>query len=222
MAGKTYLDVSYFLELQARLLDTFSYASCHERNFQTYSIKLESVIVDTCSFLDSLSQVLLRELGSSGHSFSNGSAVSDLSKKVAGSASFSAGNQRKLLEADFKLSTRRLLVLKYEDNLYMNPLAANPGTLTGYSIAPFEEWDSGHRASWWDAYTHLKHDRLGHFTKATLHTALHAVGAVFVVLTVRHEKEFKEGHVDPRVYDLFMPRYWSPGGRVMPGMIRWL
>jgi hypothetical protein len=47
-------DVSYYVFLQRRLYDIFSYVSCHIGNFDTHSIQIESLLVDVCSFFDSL------------------------------------------------------------------------------------------------------------------------------------------------------------------------
>jgi hypothetical protein len=43
---------------------------------------------------------------------------------------------------------------------------------------------SGTSLFWWDAFTNLKHDRLKHHN---------------VILTLRNEKEFKDGHVTPEL-----------------------
>jgi len=48
------------------MFDIFRYISCHQRNFDTYSVTLESLLVDTCSFFDSLCQTFIRETSRTG------------------------------------------------------------------------------------------------------------------------------------------------------------
>jgi hypothetical protein len=60
--AKQQMDVPYFLELQRRLLEVFRFVSCHERNFATYSLVLESLLIDGGSFFDSLCQSYIREV----------------------------------------------------------------------------------------------------------------------------------------------------------------
>ena len=51
------------------MIDTFRYVSCHEKNFETHSVILESLLVDTCSFFDSLCQTFIREKSQAGYAF---------------------------------------------------------------------------------------------------------------------------------------------------------
>jgi hypothetical protein len=104
---KHQLDLPYYVELQRRMVDIFRYVSCHERNFATYSVILESLLIDTCSFFDSLCQTLIREKSLAGHVFKQESGIDDFSKKVSGGkADFNFRDYRELLEGDFVLSTR--------------------------------------------------------------------------------------------------------------------
>jgi hypothetical protein len=196
--------------------------SCHEKNFDTYSVILESLLVDTCSFFDSLCQTFICEKSLGGHVFKQESQVGDFKKKASGNADFNFGDYRTLLEADFSLSKREVNLNPYEDALYSNPMRYTPAKISGYHIVPFEEWAAGTSQSpWWQAFTGLKHNRLRNFREAKLKNVIYALAAVFIILTLRNETEFKAGSITPELYDLFFPKYWTFNGRVMPGIFTW-
>jgi hypothetical protein len=216
------MDIPYYLELQRRMFDIFRYVSCHEKNFDSYSVILESLLVDTCSFFDSLCQTLIREKSRAGHTFKQESRIGDFQKKVTGRAEFNFGDYRTLLEGDFHLSKREVNLNPYEDALYSNPMHYAPDKISGYLMAPFKEWAAGTGNSpWWRTFTDLKHDRLSNFRKANLRHTIHALAAVFVILTLRNETEFKAGSVSLELYDLFFPKYWKFKGRVSVMNFMW-
>ena len=134
------LDIPYYLELQRRTVDIFRYVSCHEKNFDTYSVTLESLLIDTCSFFDSQCQTLIREKSRAGYTFKQASEVPDFKKKVNNDANFNFGDYRKLLEGDFDLSKWEVNLNPYEDAFYSNPMSYAPDEISGYLIAPFKEW----------------------------------------------------------------------------------
>jgi hypothetical protein len=211
---KLLLDIPYYLELQRRMVDIFRYVSCHEKNFDTYSVILESLLIDTCSFLDSQCQTLIREKSSAGHTFKRESRISDFKKKASGAEAFNFGDYRELLEGDFDLSTKEINLNLYEEALYSNPMHYLPDAVSGYLIAPFKEWAAGSPSPWWKAFTALKHDRMSNFREAKLRNVLHSLAAVFIILTLHNETEFKAGSVSLELYDLFFPKYWTFKGRV--------
>ena len=205
------------------MLDIFRYVSCHEKNFDTYSVVLESLLIDTCSFFDSLCQTFIRGKSRAGHAFKQEPKVGDFHKKVSGDEEFDFGDYRVLLEDDFILSARKVNLNPYEDTFYLNPMHYLPDAISGYLIAPFEEWAAaGKRVSpWWRAFTHLKHDRMKNFREANLKNALHSLAAVFIILTLHNETEFKAGSVSLELYDLFFPKYWTFKGRVSVMNFMW-
>jgi len=215
------LDIAYYTELQRRVLDIFRYVSCHKDNFGTYSIIMESVLVDTGSFFDSLCQTFIRAMSSSGHRFKQESHIPDFVKKANGSDNFNFTDYRTLLEGEFTLSGRQVNLNPYEGAFYANPTSYAPDKVTGYLIRPFQEWATGAPSPWWRAFTDLKHDRLSNFRQATLGNVIHGLAAVFVVLTLNNEPLFKDGHVAPELYHLFLPKYWEWKGRVFPGNFTW-
>ncbi len=174
---KSLLDIQYYIELQRRILDIFRYVSCHERNFDTYSVVLESLLIDTCSFFDSSCQTFIREKSLAGHAFKQESSVVNFQKKVSGNAEFNFADYRELLEDDFVLSTKKVNLNPYEDVFYSNPMHYVP--------------DTG-----------LKHDRLTSFREARLRNVIHSLAAVFIILTLRNEAEFKAGSVSLELYEL--------------------
>lgn len=215
-------DIAYFIELQRRILNIFRYVSCHEDNFGAYSISMESLLTDSGSFFDSLCQTFIRAKSSSGHHFKQESLVSDFTDKASGTTNFNFDNYRVLLEGEYTLSNRGVNLNPYEDAFYGNPTSYAPDNIQGYRITPFREWASGVASPWWKAFTDLKHDRISNFRQATLGNVIHTLAAVFIILTEHNEPDFKEGHVVPEIYDLFLPKYWKWNGRVFTGNFKWV
>jgi len=215
-------DIPYYIELQRRLFDIFRYVSCHEKNFAAYSVILESLLVDTCSFFDSLCQTFIREQSKAGRAFKQQFRIRDFKKKVNGKEDFNFGDYRALLEGDCLMSKKEVNLNPYEDALYSNPMHYSPDKISGYLIVPFKKWTSRKNHSpWWRAFTALKHDRLSNFREATLKNVIYSLAAVFIILTLRNEDAFKAGNITAELYDLFFPKYWTFKGRAMPGTFMW-
>lgn len=212
-------DVTYYLELQRRLFEIFLYVSCHEDNFGTFSIKLESLFVDICSFLDSLCQTVIRELGSTGHRFKAENSVKSLRDKMSGAEHFDFGDYRGLLEGDFLLSTKELVLNPFEGSLHA--FGGQSVSIQGPRIKPFSEWATGKSPDWWRAFTKLKHDRLANARESTLKNVILSLAATFVVLAYRNEGMFKAGSVNAQVYHLFMPTYWDFKDYAFKGQPMW-
>jgi hypothetical protein len=205
------------------MLDIFRYVSCHEKNFDTYSVILESLLVDTCSFFDSLCQTFIREKSRTKYSFKQEQQVDQFQKKVSGKSEFNFGDYRKLLEGDLGLSAKEVNLNPYEGAMYSNLMNYVPDEISGYLIAPFKEWDAVPEvsSSWWNAFTGLKDDRISNFSMATLGNVIHSLAAVFVILTLTNEIEFKAGTVSLELYDFFFPKYWRFRGRVSVMNFTW-
>jgi len=207
--------VSHYLLLQRRMLDVFLSVSCHESNFDVYSVVMESLITEAGSFFDSMCQTFIREEHQAGRIFKNEKMVQDFDLKAKASDTyFNMGDYRLLLENEFGLSSREINLNSYEDSLYSDVLRFSPNQIDGYRLRPLKEWASGNSPDWWKVFTGLKHDRVSHHKQATLGHAIHALGAVFIVVTEREMAAFKEGHITPEVYTLFFPKYWTWNGRV--------
>ena len=207
--------VSHYLLLQRRMLDVFLTVSCHESNFDVYSVVMESLITEAGSFFDSLCQTFIREEHQAGRIFKNEAMVQDFgAKAMSGGTYFNMGDYRTLLDAEFGFSGREVNLNSYEDRLYSNPLQFSPDQIDGCRLSPLKEWAIGNRPDWWGVFTGLKHDRVAHHKKATLRHAIHALGAVFILITEREMAAFKAGHISPEVYTLFFPKYWKWKGRV--------
>lgn len=163
------LEIAYYMELQRRIFDIFRYVSCHENNFNTYSIILESVLVDAGSFFDSECQTLIRHLATNGHKFAGQNNIKDFGRKVEAKDNFNFGDYRMLLEAHFKISSMVVNLNPYEDAYFGNPTQYSPDKVSGYVVSPFSDWAKADTPSfWWKAFTDLKHDRLSNFRNATL------------------------------------------------------
>jgi hypothetical protein len=179
-------DLSYYLELQSRMLDIFRYVSCSEKNFATHSIILESLLVDSASLFDSLCQTVVREQRLSGRVFMKEEAVDKLPEKAEGRKQFTIRDYYLLLESEFLLSKKEVNLNPYEEEPYVNPLSYHPDDIAGYLMKPFEEWGGTDyvQLKWWKAFTSLKHDRLANFTQSTLWNAIHALSAAFIMLAL--------------------------------------
>jgi len=219
---KSNLDIPYYLELQRRMQDIFRYVSCHERNFGTYSIILESLLVDSCSFFDSLCQTFIRERVRSGNIFKREDEIKDFEDKVSGDEDFNFGHYRTLLEGEYLLSSREVTLNVYED-AFVNPLHSLPDKQSRYDITPFKEWAVVPviESPWWSSFTSLKHDRITNFRQATLKNVIFSLSAVFIVLTLSKQTEFKTAVVPLEVYDLFFPQYWKFSGRSSIATFMW-
>jgi hypothetical protein len=217
------LDIPYYLELQRRTVDIFRYVSCHEKNFDTYSVTLESLLTDSCSFFDSLCQSFIRDKSKAKVAFKRESDVPDFKKKVDhDNANFNCGDYRILLESQFGFSAWEVNLNPYEEAFYFNPVRYSPNEIRGYLIGPFKEWaTTGKSPLWWVAFTGLKHNRIRNLHDANLRNVLHSLAAVYIVLTIRNETEFKMGMVSLELYDLFFPKYWTYKGRVSVMNFMW-
>jgi hypothetical protein len=214
------MDIPYYLELQRRAFDIFRYISCHDLNFETHSVIIESALVDTGSFFDSLCQTFIRGKSMGGHAFRQQSSVGRLPEKVAGQ-NFNFPDYRTLLEGDYELSTYRVNLNPYEPANIYNPLMHSPDSISYFLIAPFEEWARAEQSPWWKAFTDLKHDRIRNSREAKLRHLIFALAAAFIVLSLQHQAEFRDGLVPTEIYDLFFPKYWRAAGRIFPGTITW-
>ena len=141
---------------------------------------------------------------------------------MSGGGEFNFGDYRQLLEGDFVVSAKEVNLNPYEDALYSNPVHYLPNAVSGHLIAPFKGRATGGISPWWKASTDLKHDRMSSFREAKLRNVLHSLAAVFIILTLRNETEFKAGSVSLELCDLFFPKYWSFKGRVSVMNFMWL
>jgi hypothetical protein len=214
------LDILYYFELQKRLKEIVLFISCHQDNYNTYSIKIENLFVDICSFFDSLTQTWITEKKQNGFSFTNEANVVKLNHKLAGRDNFNFGDYKILLEPDFNLSAKEVNLNIYQDNYFGNPMNFSPSSIIGHKLKPFDNWTVG-SLSWWSAFTKLKHNRLSHIKEATLGRTLNSLAAVYIILSLKNEQSFKEGNVSEDIYEVYFPLYWVNSGRKMSGIITW-
>lgn len=216
------LDFPYYLELQKRLEDIFLYVACHERNFSTYSIKIENLFVDNCAFFESLCQAFIIDKSAEGHNFKFKNNINDFEKKLDGRKHFSIVDYRIVLDNEFDLSGKELNLNTYEEEYYGNPQGIDlPAKINGYKIKPLYEWASDKNPTWWLAYTKLKHNRLKNIKIASLKNLIYSVAATYLILTLKNETKFKKGKVPEELYNVFYPKFWTFKGRVSVGIVRW-
>ena len=223
------LELDYFHELQRNMIDIFRYVACHEANFGSFSIRIESALIDTAAFFDSVCQDFIRlshaehnvrrEIGETGASctsrFMASGEVTKFQEKVSGEAEFNMGDYRTLLEAEFNLSRCEVQLRPYQQN---HPSLKSPD---GFRLQPFTQWANDEKLPWWDAFTKLKHDRINNFRLATLGNAIHALAAVFVVLSFKHKGLFQRENLNEETYSMFWPIYWKMAGSIVPVLPIW-
>lgn len=216
------LDFPYYLELQKRLEELFLYVSCHEKNFNTHSIKIENLFVDNCAFFESLCQSFIIEKVEEGYQFRFKNNITDFDKKVRGEKHFSIVDYRMILDKEFNLSEKELNLNTYEDLYFGNPQGIDlPAKINGYKIKPLNDWALDKNPQWWLSFTKLKHNRLKNIKQATLKNLINSVGATYLVITLKNEDKFKKGKVSEELYNVFYPKYWTFKGRVSVGIVRW-
>lgn len=211
----------YFIDLQNRMIDIFPFVSCHEKNFGTYSIKIESLFVDVCSFFDSLCQTYIYEQHTKGYVFKDVAEVKKFAKKLASVREpkgtckkdefFNAGDYRALFEGNYKLSDKEVGVNNYDGQLVVDAVQFPPKKADSYVVLPFQEWAEGHSTAWWEAYTKLKHNRLANHREATLKNLIYAMAGTYIITTFREVDVFKLGGIR-ELYRPFLPWYWAVGG----------
>src|SRR5262252_9975548 len=99
-------DLIYYIDLQRRLQDVFLYVSCDEDNFNVYSVKIEGILIETCSFFDSLCQVFIQNLIKKNHKFTKENEIEEIHKKLDTQnrrKHFNIQDYEKLLNVDFYL-----------------------------------------------------------------------------------------------------------------------
>lgn len=207
------LDISYYLELQRRFEEILLFVALHEDNFGVYSIKIENLLVATCSMFDSLCQEYISELKNGGHIFSN--EPSDINQKVSGGKDFNMGDYRLVLESEYLLSSYEINLNCYQDNFFGNPYYYFGGlnrSLNGYKITPFSSWSESKKPHWWSAFTLLKHNRTINFKQGTMKNLVDALAATFIVLSLKNKQTFFESTLDKEIYNVFFPCYWKYKG----------
>lgn len=223
------LDLTYYIELQRRLEEIFLYVDCNRDNFNTFSVKIENLFVDTCAFFDSLSQThIIEEKNKNVVFIAERSNAININNRIQNNNFLNMGDYKILFEQEYQLSNKTLN-LNHSDSAYFgNPIAyffsywsSGKQPLNGEEIKPFESWSNNNSTTWWKSYTALKHNRLANFKKATLEGLIEALGAVFILLTVRHEKLFKNGELGQEYYRIFFPNYYSYKSSISVGTIGW-
>ena len=214
------LDFNYYLELQNRLIDISSYVTISADNLNTYSIKIENLIVDSGAFFDSLIQsyifFLIQE------------EVLEVENEPRLSKFYEDRNAQSLNMNDYKQHV--LIPRSFRDkevNLNINvdaPYNIHGGNYfedrpDDFIVKPFENLESNSDSIlWWKSYTKLKHDRILHHSKATLKILIDALTSVFILLTYKYEKEFRKGAIDKDIFKVFFPLHMTPNGSRIKGI----
>jgi len=84
-------------------------------------------------------------------------------------------------------------------------------------LNPWRAWAGAKNPKWWTAHNRVKHDRHNSFTDASLVNALEAVAALLCLQLYVHQREYKEGSLEPWCRFLSVKGHWEsiiagPGG----------
>ncbi|MDZ5713348.1 hypothetical protein [Jeotgalibacillus haloalkalitolerans] len=145
----------YYLSIEKMLVKTNQYVTHSDKNKNTYSDELASILLLACSEIDSLLKQLCKNYGvqSKGKYFS----MEDYAKVI-----------EKNMSNELGLATG-INTINDDDIL----------------IFPFEEINSSKpyaNLSWWEDYQAIKHDRITNVFKGNLENAVSSVAAQHIIL----------------------------------------
>jgi hypothetical protein len=206
------LDINYYLELQRRLENIILYVSLHEDNYNTYSIKIENLFVDTCAFFDSLCQTMIVECHTAGKTFESEGEIGDFIKKAEGIAYFNINDYQKIFEKEYTISNYEINLNCHIDYFLGNPIYyfdSTHRTIDFKLIKPFENWAVSTNPDWWGNYTSLKHNRLDNIKVGNFKNLVYALAGTFIILSLKNEITFKSAQIDKEIYNVFFPNYWT-------------
>lgn len=172
----------YYLSIEKMLLETNQYVTHVEKNKDTFSDEFTSIILLSCSELDSLFKQLCTNLGikSKGKHFT----MKDYAPIL-----------KKYESKEFGLATR------------IRTLNEN-----GIHVFPFEGIDPtkpGANLGWWKDYQLIKHDRIKNITQGNLFNAVSTVATHFYIL--RELIEFiDENQGKSYLQKNYWTDYWIP------------
>lgn len=145
----------YYLSIEKMLIKTNQYVTHSDKNKNTYSDEFASILLLSCSELDSLFKLLCMNHGiqSNGKYFN----MEDYAKVIV--KNFSNG---------FGLATGTYTI--NDDNIV---------------TFPFQNIDASKpyaNLNWWKDYQSIKHDRIKNVTKGSLFNSVNTVAAQFIIL----------------------------------------
>ncbi|HLP77120.1 MAG TPA: hypothetical protein VK327_09390 [Candidatus Paceibacterota bacterium] len=202
------IDVSFYLEMQKQLFEVFLFVACGQKNFDVFSVKLTSLLLEAGSFFDSLSQSFIRDVHKRGESFGVESNCGNFEAKARGEQNFTMADYRIIFEHRYQFSTLALNLNPYGGDSGLSPLLYRHEKNREFLINPFDAWKDDRALDWWSAFTTLKHDRTANLEKATLRNTLRAFGGAFLVLCFFHEEYLKNGRAQD-AFHLFTPHHWK-------------
>ena len=153
----------WYMEVEGRFNEYCEYVPLKEEHYKVWSLKLASIIIDTCSILDSFFKV-----GSSW-----------LFNPEIDSSKFR--DEKKKIEAD---KTNIYIWKNVYDTFYGFSEKGIHVIPLRKSIRPFGKWKDGSELEWWNAYNVVKHDRFRELERASLETTLFALAGLFLAIVI--------------------------------------
>jgi hypothetical protein len=187
----------------------------HQDNYNTFSIKIENLFVDTCAFFDSLCQTHIIESKTGGKNFIAESSVSNFARKISIKEYFNIDDYQKILESEYHVSSFEINLNSHIESYVGNPnyyIDQTNRCVDFYLIKPFESWANSTNPDWWRNYTSLKHNRLDNIKLGNFKNLTFALAATFIILSIRNESIFKSARIDKEIYNVFFPNYWTVSG----------
>ena len=173
----------YYLSIENKLIKTNQFITHAEKNKDAYSDEFASIILLSCSELDSLFKQLCLHYGvkSRGKYFSM---------------------------EDYAPIIEKYSISEYGVSPSMRTLNDNEGII----ILPFENINPLKpygNVSWWKDYQSLKHDRIKNVSKGNLINALNSVAAQFIILR-ELIKFFEDPNEQSHLWKDYWTDYWIP------------
>ena len=157
-----------YLSIESILLDSFNYVSPIKENIKTSSPKFATIIRESCNLFEHISKLLYN------HIF----------------------EPKRNINIFNYLSLHQYIDL--QSPMYISPILDNLSIDIPDVLKPFKEiskWDFKLKEKaiipeWWSAYNDIKHSSNSTLEQATLHNAIRACGAAYVILTKFADNNF--------------------------------
>lgn len=150
-----------FISIQEELKNLFDFIEPADVNLNTYSIKIQQLLIRTCVEIESNFKAILRE--------------NNFNPKTK--------NGVEILEKNWKMMNFGIINKTHHLDEYVVKLPYWDGKRNYFK--PFDNWDkkNNYKLDWYDAYNLSKHNRAENFDKANFSSLLNAITALLIVLS---------------------------------------
>jgi hypothetical protein len=152
------------MEVENRFNEYCEYVPLRKEHYGVWSLKLASIIIETCSILDSFFKAgsfwLFDYPG-----FENKEFSKEIKKVETDKTNICTW--KRIFNSFYDFSAKEIHVIPLKE-----------------SICPFNGWNENCPLEWWDTYNEVKHDRFRKLEKADFEIALHALAGLFLAIVL--------------------------------------